>query len=167
MNALGLESRLVQNPALGAVVLWRFARKYSDSHPVHAAAPLCLVALVLPMVWHTDTATNIASTQIASGLRAFADKFFDAQDSNLDALLAIHSRAARWRSKTTNALRIGFGSGLLRLNERGGLMPSDTVWQPAKHPSTVRIQTNVAEKLGAWFSALSLLEIAAIVHVRF
>lgn len=167
MTTLGLESRLVQNPALGAVVLWRFARKFSDSHLSHDFCPLCLSALVLPMIWHADTAEMISSTREASGLRAFAEKFSDSKDSNLDSLFAIHRRATQWRSKTMCSLRMALGSGLLRLNERGCLVPSDSLWKPNQQPSVVRSQTHMAEKLGTWFSSMSLLEVAAILHVRF
>ena len=84
MTALGLESRLVQNPALGAVVLWRFVHSYYHAHSLRAAAPFCLAALVLPMVWHAETAENIASTREASGLRAFADKQLAAALTSLE-----------------------------------------------------------------------------------
>lgn len=167
MTTLGLESRLVQNPALGAVVLWRFAHKYSEAHALRAATPFCLCALILPMVWHAETAENITSTREASGLRAFADKFSDTRDSRLDTLLALHGRTARWQDKTMNSMRVAMGCGLLRFDGAGGLLAGDIEWQPAKHPQTVRVQANVAEKLGAWFAALSLLEIAAILRVRF
>ena len=159
--------RLVQNPALGAVVLWRFARKYSESHALHAAVSLPLCALVLPMVWHAETAENIASTREASGLRAFADKFSDTKMSQLDALLALHNRVARWRGKTMDALRIGFGSNLLRLEEQGGVIASDAAWSPVAHTQPVRDQTNAAEKLGAWFAVMTLREISVALHVRF
>lgn len=167
MTTLGLESRLVQNPALGAVVLWRFVHKYTEAHALRAATPFCLCALVLPMVWHAETAENIVSTREASGLRAFSDKFSDTRDSKRDTLLALHDRTARWQDKTMNSLRVAMGCGLLRFNGAGGLVAGDIAWQPAKHPQTVRVQANVAEKLGAWFAALSLLEIAAILRVRF
>lgn len=167
MTTLGLESRLVQNPALGAVVLWRFAHKYSEVHALRAAAPVCLGALILPMVWHAETAGTIASTREASGLRAFADKFSDTRDSKLDTLLALHQRTARWQDKTMDSLRVAMGCGLLRFDETGGLLAGEIAWQPVNQPQAVRSQTNHAEKLGAWFAALSLLEISAILRVRF
>jgi hypothetical protein len=167
MTALGHELRMVQNPALGAVILWRFARAYADQHPQNSPAPFCLLALILPMIWHADTATNIHSTREASGLRAFADKFSDSQDSHLDSLLSIHKRAARWRTKTIDSIQMAIGCGLLRIEPAGGVIASDQTWQPGKQPPSVRIQFNNSEKLGCWFARLSLIEIAAILHVRF
>lgn len=167
MTTLGLESRLVQNPALGSVVLWRYAHRYAEAHPDSAATPFCLAALVLPMIWHADTAQYIASTREASGLRAFSDKFSDTQDSKLDMLLALHGRTSRWRDKTLDSLRIAIGCGLLRFNEVGGLVAGEIAWHPGKQPQAVRGQTKLAEKLGGWFAPLSLIEIAAILRIRF
>jgi hypothetical protein len=164
MTALGHELRLIQNPALGAVLLWRFARSYADAHRLHATVPLPLAALVLPMIWHADTANHIASTREASGLRAFVDKFTNAQ---LDVLLALHGRAALWRGKTCDALRMGFGVGFLRLAAEAGLIASDEPWEPSAQTQAVRMQAAAAEKLGAWFAALSLREISLTLRVRF
>jgi hypothetical protein len=167
MTTLGLETRLVQNPALGAVLLWRFASKYSASHPVHAAPSMCLAALILPLVWHADTMENLTGTQERSGLKAFADKFTDTTNSSVDGLMAIHPRTARWRTKTLESLKVGFGSGLLRISPTGDLIPGHKEWQLTKQPSIVQRQVKAAEKLGAWFASLTLLEIASTLHVRF
>jgi hypothetical protein len=119
------------------------------------------------MVWNSETTENIHSTFEASGLRAFADKFSDTSDSKLDALLAIHGRVKLWRMQTMKSLQFAIGTGLLRLDEMGRLSSADVALQPSKHRQIVRTQTKSAEKLGAWFASLSLLEIATILHIRF
>lgn len=167
MTTLGLETRLVQNPALGAVLLWRFASKYTTSHPVQEAPSICLAALVLPLVWHADTMENLTGTQERSGLKSFADKFTDTTNSSLDALIAIHPRTARWRTKTLDSLKVGFGSGLLKLSPNGDLVASSREWQLVKHTSVVQRQVRATEKLGVWFASLTLLEIGSTLHVRF
>ena len=164
MTTLGHELRLMHNPALGAVLLWRFARSYSEVHQFHAPAPLPLSALVLPMVWHSDTLRHITSNRAASGLRALADKFTDDQ---LDVLLALHGRASRWRGKTKDALRMGMSTGILRLSPEGGLVAGDADLSPNAQAPTIRAQIAAAEKMGAWFSILSLREISLTLNVRF
>ena len=166
MTALGHELRLVQNPALGAAVIWRFAGSYSESHQLHAPAPLPLCAVVLPMTWHQETADLISSTQIAKGLRAFADKFSDTRNSRLDVLLALNQRAIRWKEKTMESLQMGFACGLLRMTSEGGVIGGDVPW-PGQLPKSIVEQGKVAEKLGNWFAAMSLREIAAVLHLRF
>ena len=164
MTTLGHELRVVHNPALGAVLLWRFARSYSETHQLHTPTPLPLAVLVLPMVWHSDTLNHITSNRAASGLRALADKF---TDDKLDVLLALHGRAFRWRDKTVNALRMGLATSILRLSTEGGLVAGDTDWSLNAQASTIRTQVSAAEKIGVWFSMLSLREISLTLHVRF
>jgi hypothetical protein len=93
MGALSQETQLVQNPALGAMLLWRFASGYERRSNIHSYAPLPLLFLVLPVTLHQETARFIASTRQASGLRAFVNKFSDSSVSKSDVLLAINDRA--------------------------------------------------------------------------
>lgn len=164
MTTLGHELRLVHNSALGAVLLWRFAHSYSETNQFRAPVPLPLSALVLPMVWHSDTASHIASTRLASGLRGLADKFASDQ---FDVLLALHGRALRWRDKTEAALRMGVSTGILRLSIEGGLIAGDPDWSLNAQAVTIRAQIAAVEKIGAWFSRLSLREISLTLNVRF
>lgn len=167
MTALGHEVRLMQNPALGAVLLWRFATAYSAGHPQHAATPLPLLFIVLAAVWHEPTAANIASTQMRSGLRAFAAKFTESSPPQLDALLDLHERARRWRPKTREALRVGLATGLLRLDEKASVIAGSTKWTPDDHSHTNKVMAFSAEKFGAWCAALTLHEISLALHVKF
>src|SRR3546814_16848028 len=66
------EVDLIQNPALGALLLWRFARTYQGE--VAREVPLHLAFLVLPMVLHQGSRNEIVSTRKASGLTLFAAK---------------------------------------------------------------------------------------------
>jgi len=40
MTTLGREIHLMQNPALGAVLLWRFASAYAEAQATHSSVPL-------------------------------------------------------------------------------------------------------------------------------
>ena len=97
MKALSLEVRNVQNPALGAGLLWRFACGYSEAHPRRDPVPLPLLFLVLPIILHEQIEELVAGTQKASGLRAFAGKFAKSVNSMQDLLMGIHDRVALLR----------------------------------------------------------------------
>ncbi len=167
MNALGHELRLTQNPALGAVVLWRFAAAYPSSHPQQAHVPLPLLFLTLPAVWHEPTAALIASTQARSGLRAFAAKFAEVRPPQLDVLLDLHVRARRWRPKTLESLRVGLATSLVRLGPEATILTGDRAWSPHAQPRSVKAMCSAAEKLAGWFAPLTLNEISLALHVRF
>lgn len=75
MSGLNQETRNVQNPALGAMLLWRFTVGYEEASKVKAPAPLPVLFIVLPMMFHQETSDLISSTLKASGLRNYVNKF--------------------------------------------------------------------------------------------
>lgn len=167
MTELSHELRIMQNPALGAVLLWRFAFSYARAHPTGDATGLPLLFLPLPMVWHETTFEYIASTRVASGLRVFAAKFKESSPSQLDILLNLHERAVRWRPKTRESLRIALATGLLRLHRDGRVLALNNAWPMQSQSATVKQMCHAVEKLGTWFAPLSLRETSLALHVHF
>src|SRR6185503_5540826 len=69
--ALQTEVQSMQNPALGAAMIWRFACGYCPANTATAGIPLPLTFLVLPIMLHAQTREAISSTQQRSGIRQF------------------------------------------------------------------------------------------------
>jgi len=92
---LAREAQNVQNPALGAALVWRFCCGYVETNRVSAPPPLQLLFLVLPIVLHQATSEFVRRTYKSSGLRAFAAKFGDSAVSKQDLLIQIHARSIR------------------------------------------------------------------------
>lgn len=63
------EVRYVQNPALGAVLLWRFSVGFTESHTTSDSPVLPLSFLVLPILMHHETFDFLRSTQKQTGLQ--------------------------------------------------------------------------------------------------
>jgi len=166
MSTLTRETQNVQNPALGATLLWRFACGYVASHPTRDPVPLPLLFLVLPAILHERTEEFINGTQKSSGLRAFSAKFGKPENSQQDLLLAIHNRMLALRTLSVESLRFCLATRLLFLNGATVVPLSET---PARAgiPSEVRRLMRNAEKLGGWCGFLTLHEIAATLKVRF
>ena len=156
----------MQNPALGAVLLWRFSKAYADAHPHKAGPALPLAFLVLPLLWHAGTAEPLASTRTSSGLRLFAGKFNEPSGGTRDVLLAVQDRAIRWREKTAASLRVAYATGLIEPTDSGCLQVRLTGREPDQN-RTVATMVDGADKLGVWFARLSLDEISLILYVRF
>src|SRR5262249_50121277 len=57
---------------------------YEEASKVKAPTPLPLLFIVLPMVYHKETADLISSTLKASGLRNYVNKFSDTKTSKSD-----------------------------------------------------------------------------------
>ena len=166
MTPLTREVDNIQNPALGAALLWRFTVGYVNAQPTHSPAPLPLLFLVAPIVLHEKTEELVSGTQAASGLRVFAGKFGKAEHSKQDLLIAINRRAVAMRRLTLESLRVAMATHLLHL---GGAFATPLSSTPAKSgiPNDVRRLLASAEKLGVWCASLTMHEVATTLKVRF
>lgn len=168
MSVLAVDVRHVQNPAIGALLLWRFAVGFQRSRSDGASCPLPLIFLVLPILLHQDSAELVQSTQQGSGLRSFVAKFGETQRGASDYLLAIHERASVMRPLSAESLRVALAVKLLALDRRAAALPALSTTVPRLGiPDSVRVLIRDAEKLGAWCSQLTLHEVASILKVRF
>ena len=165
-DALNREVRAVQNPALGAMLLWRCCVGYSSAHERANPVPLPLLFLVLPMLLHKETAELLMSTQRASGLRKFVEKFQLAAQSKTDLLLAIGPRAQAMRKLTGDSLGLAVVSNLVTVDQDTGrvIAVSETP-ATAGIPLSIRPLLGAAEKLGTWFAQVSEYETALLLQV--
>ena len=167
MSSLTKETRNVQNPALGAVLLWRFACGYSAKHKTSEYAPVPTLFLVLPLIFHHESFELLRGTNRPSGLHGFAVKFSKSKVAKSDILLGVHSRSIRWRSLTLESLNIGVRTQLLTVdNSNATVIPISTTSAKGV-PASIRSLLTNAEKLGEWCSALSLFEISNVLKIGF
>ena len=159
------ELRLVQNEALGAVLIWRFSCGYTSEHRTSDAAPLPLAFLVPPLIFHRDTYDAIAGTK--SGLHAFADKFTRSDNVQTDILLDVHERAIRFRPFCLNALEIAVRKRLVTLLTASGRLAPLSTATPGNVPSSVVPLLANAEKFGKWCAPMSMFEIGTALKLDF
>jgi hypothetical protein len=162
---LAREAQNIQNPALGAAVLWRFSCGYVEAHPEGGLPRLPLLFVVLPMVLHQATAELLRRTRPSSGLRAFAAKFGDSQVSKQDLLLQIHERAVRWRALSLQSIELAAAGYLIQLSDGGEVIPLSRT-KARGLPDEVKQLLADAEKLGAWCGQLTLHEVTTTLKVK-
>ncbi|MEP6757398.1 MAG: three component ABC system middle component [Chthonomonadales bacterium] len=168
MAILNREVRAIQNPALGSVLIWRAASSYQKNHQTASFIPLPLCFLILPIVFHEETSALITGTRTASGLRKLTEKFQSAEESKTDLLLAIGVRAVAMRSLTWESIRLGLASNVISINtEDGTLMSLSETRLVSGVPQSIRPLLGSAEKLGTWFSGLTLYEVGLQMQVTF
>lgn len=110
-SSLGLsELEIVQNPAVGAYLIWQFALGYQEQDA--DSAPLPLAFLVLPCLLHLQTLEAISSTRKTSGLPLFAAKF----DKEREILMGIHNRTLQLRPLSLQSIGVACTSKLVRLD---------------------------------------------------
>jgi len=168
MGNLIREIQCVQNPALGAMILWRFTCGYLHGSKNNLFTPVPLLFIVLPIVLHQETTEFISSTRTTSGLRAFVDKFSISSTSKRDLILSIHNRAAIVKHLTLDSIKIGLSSKLISLDcNKGVAIPLSETFPKAGIPEDIRKMLKAAEKFGDWCSQLSLHEISITLKVVF
>ncbi|WP_093133411.1 three component ABC system middle component [Pseudoxanthomonas sp. GM95] len=165
MNALAREVQNVQNPALGAALVWRFCCGYVAGHRASAPPPLALVFLVLPIVLHQATSEFVRRTYKSSGLRAFAAKFGDAAVSKQDLLLQIHDRTIRWRGLSLQSVELAAAGRLISLEESGEVLPLSRA-KARGMADEVKQLMDLAEKLGFWCGELTVHEVVTTLRVK-
>jgi hypothetical protein len=163
MDRLNREIYLVQNPSLGAASLWRFICGYNTAK--QEGVPLHLVFLVLPLVFRRDICEVIIGTQKQSGLAKFVDKFF--KDKHNDCLYTVSDAVNQYKPVTLSSIQIGLNSNLFSIDIKTALVyPKTKAEKIGVSKSTSEI-LKASEKLGIWYSSLTLYEICMMLKVRF
>lgn len=162
MTAILNEIQAMQNPALGAALLWRFACGFSpETSPTGTPLPLAFV--VLPLAFHAKSFEEVAGTQASSGLRKFEEKFSDRGD----VLLSIQPRMLAMRDLSLRSLRIAIRAGLLTMVPKEAVLWPRSRSAPPAEAKAVSDLLKSSEKLGAWCRDVSMFEIAGLLKVEF
>ncbi|UUL82527.1 three component ABC system middle component [Sphingomonas qomolangmaensis] len=165
-TAAGLnELDIVQNPALGAFLIWHFALGYQEDGVDDA--PIALAFLVLPLLLHRRTFDEVASTRKASGLPLFAAKF----DKDREALMALHGRTLQLRALSLQSIGMAATTRLVRVDYGAAMIhafPQDLldVKKPVL-PERLKGFGPASGKIGYWFSRLGLAQIASTLRIDF
>ena len=163
MTRLLSEVQAMQNPALGAALVWRFACGYAPQNEPHDGMPGPLSFVALPVVLHERTREKVTSTRLSSGVRKFEEKFRDRGD----VLFALNQRAIDLRALSLRSVRHALAAGLITLvPERATLWPRSYAKPPVEAKSVSELLA-AAEKLGGWCRSLSAYEISRILRVEF
>lgn len=150
------EAQLVQNVALSATLIWRFVASYDQA--AKAACPLPLCFAVLPILFHHVSREAAVSTNPASPLAKFIEKF----DQNREDLLAIHERMLAMKALSLRSIQLAAARGLIAVEPTEGVvLPSPKVkLSTERRPEALRPMLRAAEKLGGWCAPHDLAHIS-------
>ena len=168
MNVLGKEYYNLFNPALGAVLEWRFVTSYEKGSNIGAGTPYPLLYIVLPMIFNYEISSLIKSTLKHSGVRMFANKFSENAKPQNDLILSIQTNAIAMKKLTQESLKLAVVSNLLTIDTQSGLIISlSNSTNSFSFSKEVEAMIKQADKLGVWFSQVSTQEISSILKVEF
>ncbi len=165
MGNLAKEFENVQNPALGAYVIWNFSRGYYEHNT--SFIPFQLLFIVLPIIFRADLVDLIVTTQKQSGLRYFADKFMRTEVLKNDMISHLHKASEDSKIVSLESIQIAIHSNLISIDSDSGLVFPVTTAEKKNVPDSVKRFGKAAERLGSWCARLTMHEISQILKVRF
>lgn len=155
------EIYLMQNPALGAALIWRFAEGYAPKG--YGQLPcLPLLFIVLPILYQEQLRNAAIATKPSSGLRVFAGKF----KSEQEILFGIQGRMLRLRDVSLASISIAIQSGLISLNTSTTDVESLRPKAPVDMDEKITAMMKAAQKLGQWCKTLTIQEVQAILRIK-
>lgn len=165
MGILSDEIEIVQNPALGAAIIWNFVKGYYSNRCTFPQFQLAFI--VLPIIYREELAELITSTNKPSGLRYFTDKLSTTKVLQRDMLMHIQNNAHRMKTLSLESINIGILTSLITIDmDTCELIPISTT-QHKGEPKSIDKLLKAADKLGFWCADLTLHEITKILKVRF
>jgi len=164
MNEINREVYLVQNPAIGAAILWRFICGYYNNDNESRKIPFPLLFLVLPIIFREDLRNVIRSTNKSSGLQKVSEKLF--LNKQTDLFYSIQNSAEQYKEITLSSINIAIEANLISIsNNDASVIPVQT--STKKMPKSSEDLLKQSEKLGIWCSMITLHEISTLLKVRF
>ncbi|WP_422777047.1 three component ABC system middle component [Pseudomonas mediterranea] len=155
------EIYLMQNPALGASLVWRFVEGYAPKG--YGFLPsMPLIFIVLPILYHEQLRDAAVTTNPSSGLRVFAGKF----KSQQEILYGIQSRMLKLRNVSLASTSIAIQCGLISINTATAEAQSLRSKAPSGLDEKIKDMLRSAEKLGQWCKTLTIQEVQAILRIK-
>lgn len=154
------EIDLIQNPAIGSIIIWKFLFGYGTKLEQDKFE---LLFIVLPIIFNQELRNYIDSTRKSSGFTKVIEKMM--RDKKIDIVYQINNNAENMKELTLEFIRVGMITNLFMLDEMLNIEVED-IKMPKVSKNIEKILEN-AEKIGKWLSELNMLEIEKILKVRF
>lgn len=156
------EQRVIQNPGLGAEVIWQAVHEAYYSSGQTDGVPLPLVFLILPLTFHKRTATELASKTQPGAL-------YKALGEDRELTIGLQERMQAMCDRTFQALSIGFQTGLLLYDEGPSrqLIPGRKTTPVIHVTDEVKVILNAARRVGQAFYEMSFVQLTTQLNIRF
>ncbi len=154
------EIDLIQNPAIGSIIIWKFLFGYGIKL---GHENFEILFIVLPIIFNQEMRSYIDSTRKNSGLTKVVEKMM--KDKKIDIVYQINNNAEQMKELTLESIRIGLITNLFVIDEKMNI-GIENIRIPKLSKNT-KVVLEIAEKMGFWFSKLNVLKIERILKVRF
>lgn len=153
------EIEQVQNPGLGATLIWRFACGY-DSAGGKEGAPLAYAFLVVPLLFNKRVLDAVASTQ--KSLRKVEEKL----TGQKAAVASLQDSALSMRELSQQSLAVAIRAGLTTIDSDNATFRPRSVTPPGVLDESTATMVKAAEKLGRMAGQISLREFCFVFNLE-
>jgi hypothetical protein len=160
---ISFEQSLLQNDAFSATLITTAVKAYYDQTGQRHGMPLLLSLLVLPLVYHRETASVLAAKRRPAILPK-------AISENRDLALGVQERMERMTEMSMDALRLGIASRAISIDDDGRsleLIPATTRPTTTFSGDDARLMNRAARAVGCSFAEVTLPQLGEFLLVRF
>ncbi len=156
------EQQIVQNELLAAEAIWHAVQEGFEVRQRTVGVPMPLVFLVLPLVFHRQTAISL-STKTKPGA------LYKALIQEPEITVGLQERMQAMSDKTLRSLALALDAEFLALDVEGDqyLIPLRRT-TPVNHVTDeVKTIMNAAKRVGQALGEMAPAQVLALLHVRF
>jgi hypothetical protein len=155
---LNKEMWQVQNPGLGAALIWQFGRAFASQS--EDAVPLPYAFFVIPLLYNKSTLEVIVRT--SKGLRKIDEKLNNDESISTTAQINVLSM----RNLSSESLGIALRAGLLAVQTEDATFRCRVTKPPMLEGKMPKELMKAAEKLGRWAAGVSLREFCFVFRLE-
>lgn len=158
------DAYLVQNPAIGAYLIYHFVKGYYANKQKNV--PIHLLFIVLPFMFDEACRQAAISFNKNKGISKLVDKINNGNKTN--SIYLINKKAIKLKECTWDSINIAMASSLIDFDfeTAEAFVLNDTVKEP-RFNETLSKMIKASEKIGFVFADSNLIELCSYLNVRF
>ncbi|HBN76684.1 MAG TPA: hypothetical protein DD473_12870 [Planctomycetaceae bacterium] len=161
---IDFEREVSQNAVLGSAALWAATNQYCEDIDTDRGVPIAHLFLVIPLVFHRQSAETIYKLQMTAG------SFYRAMTDEKTITVGLQRRLQNHSRNTFEALNLAFASKLLILDqEELEVIPGrkSLPFTYPKHATDAKNIVAAGKRVGNWLAVTEFPVLCKLLRIRF
>jgi hypothetical protein len=155
------EFDVVQNSALGSILIWSFVAEYYKTKDEQEGPTLPHIMMILPLLFNQHFVNSIYTKNRKGGL-------YNALNQDKSLFAGVQARMESMCGLTLRSMHICFSTKIISFEKNGfELMPIRIKIPDYKHNESINRMITASKRLGYWFASIDFNQLCALLKVRF
>jgi hypothetical protein len=155
------EFDVVQNPALGSILIWSFVTEYYKTKDEQEGPTLPHIMMILPLLFNQHFVNSVYTKNRKGGL-------YNALNHDKSLFTGVQTRMESMSGLTLRSMHICFSAKIITPEKNGfELLPIRTKIPDYKHNESIHRMITASKRLGYWFATIDFKQLCALLKVRF